>query len=316
MQPGTEAPIPSAGFPIDPFARIGPSRTERIAGWLEPYGYLAPALIILGIFQLAPIVYVIWLSFHRATSFLGGAGVGFHNYDRLIHDPQVRDSLIATVQFTLGTVPVGALIALGLALLLFETIPGVGIFRTIILLPFITPVVATTIVWHWIFNPQYGFLDSLLYELHLPRVDWFISPFWSMFILCAYTIWHEVGFTVLIMLAGLTNIDREVREAAHIDGAAGIREFRHITLPLMSPWILFVLVINLIGAFKVFTQVLTLTGGGPGQSTSIAGYLIEQTAFQFFDLPYAAAISTIVLLMVAALTAMQFLVSRRMVFYQ
>ncbi|GAC1442658.1 MAG: sugar ABC transporter permease [Chloroflexota bacterium] len=290
----------------------------RAGNVLEPYGYIAPAIIILGTFHVLPIVYVVWLSLTNGTaaSIFGGAWVGLSHYHRLFTDPEISESLRATVLFTLGTVPVGAAIALGLAMLLLDKIPGRGLFRTLILLPFITPVVATTIVWQWIFNPQYGFLDSVLYTLHLPTVDWFTSPFWSMVILCAYSIWHEVGFTVLIMLAGLSNIDKEVREAARIDGANGWREFVHITIPLMSPWILFVVVVNVIGAFKVFTQVLTLTNGGPNHATDIAGFVIEQVAFQFGDLPYAATISTAVLLLVSGLTVLQFTVSRRTIFYQ
>lgn len=137
-----------------------------------------------------------------------------------------------------------------------------------------------------------------------------------MVVFIAYTIWHEVGFTVLIMLAGLTNIPRELREAAAIDGSGALGRFRSITLPLMSPWVFFVLVINVIGSFQVFTQVLTLTQGGPDHATNIAGFLIEQTAFQFFDLPYAAALSTTVLAAVSLLTALQFLIGNRRVFYQ
>lgn len=292
------------------------ARRRDVGSWLEAYGYLAPALLILGVFHIVPIFYVIWLSFHDGTSLFGSPWQGWHFYQRMLQDPEIRDSLRATVEFTLGTVPTGAIIALALAMLLFEKLPGLGFFRTMILLPFITPVVATTVVWQWIFNAQYGFLDSVLYTLHIPTVDWFASPFWSMVILCAYSVWHEVGFTVLVMLAGLTNIDKELREAARIDGANWLTEFRHITLPLMSPWILFVLVINTIGSFKVFTQVLTLTHGGPGHATDLAGYLIQQVAFQYFDIPYAAAISTAVLLLVAGLTAVQFAVSRRTVFYQ
>jgi ABC-type sugar transport system permease subunit len=277
---------------------------------------MAPALLILGVFQLLPILAVIWLSFHGGTSLLGTDWAGPRYYQQLVNDPEVRGSLVATLKFLAGTVPVSTIIALGLALLLFEKLPGIGFFRILVLLPFITPVVATTLVWHWIFNPQYGFLDSILYWLHLPTVDWFASAFWSMVILVAYTIWHEVGFTVLIMLAGLTNIPREVQEAAAIDGAGAFGRFRLITLPLMGPWIFFVIVIGVIGVFQVFTQVLTLTNGGPDNSTNIAGFLIEQEAFQFFNLSYAAAISTTVLVIVAVLTVLQFVVGQRRVFYQ
>lgn len=317
MQP--KAPLPA----VEPLMVGSRSRAAaRRSLWsrsgvaLGPYGYLAPALVIMGVFQIIPIFYVIWLSFHHGTGLFGSSWAGLANYQRMLADPEVHASLQATLLFMLGTVPIGAALALGLALLLFESLPGLGVFRVIILLPFITPVVATTVVWQWIFNPQYGFMDSVLYGLHLPPVDWFTSPGWAMVVLVAYTLWHEVGFTVLIMLAGLSNISREVREAAHIDGANILGELRHITLPLMSPWILFVLVINVIDAFRVFTQVLTLTQGGPDHATTIVGYLIEQVAFQFFDLPYAAAISTTVLILVSILTVLQFLAGRRRVFYQ
>lgn len=293
-----------------------PSAAERTRNALAPYGYIAPAVIILAVFQVLPILYVIWLSFHAGTSLFGSDWVGTSNYHKLLTDPEIRESIRATIDFTLGTVPVGALLALLLALLLFDALPGLGVFRTLILLPFITPVVATTVVWQWIFNAQYGFLDSVLQFFHLPTVDWFASPFWSQVVLVAYTLWHDLGFTVLIMLAGLSTIDREVREAARIDGANWLREFFHITLPLMSPWILFVLVINTINAFKVFTQVLTLTDGGPGHATMIAGFLIEQELTQFFQISYAAAISAGVLVLVSVLTVLQFAASRRAVFYQ
>ncbi len=293
-----------------------PSLRSKLANLLAPYGYLAPALLILGVFQLAPIFFVIWLSFHNGASLLGTDWAGLRYYRQMLQDPEVGTALGATIKFLIGFVPISTALALGLAMLLFEKLPGIGFFRILVLLPFITPVVATTLVWHWIFNPQYGLIDSVLYWLHVPTVDWFTSSFWSMAILVAYTIWHEVGFTTLIMLAGLTNIPREVRDAAEIDGTGPLAGFGLITLPLMGPWIFFVIVIDVIGAFQVFTQVLTLTNGGPDNSTTIAGFLIEQEAFQFFNLPYAAAISVTVLLIVAVLTGLQFAIGQRRVFYQ
>jgi multiple sugar transport system permease protein len=281
------------------------------------YLYILPAVLILTVFHVFPILYVIWLSVHATpTHLFTAAYVGLRNFHYLVNDPEVRTSLIATLEFTLGTVPVGALIALMLAMLLFDKLPGLGVFRALVLLPFVTPVVATTIVWSWIFNPQYGFLDSVLFTLHLPTVNWFSDPFWAMVILVAYSIWHEVGFTVLIMLAGLAGIDAEVKEAARIDGANWLQQFRSVILPLMSPWIFFVLVVNSIGAFKVFTQVLTLTGGGPEYHTELTGFLIQQMAFSYFDPSGAAALSVAVLLLVSVGTIVQFAVSRRTVFYQ
>jgi multiple sugar transport system permease protein len=277
------------------------------------YLYILPAFAVLFVWHILPIFYVIWLSITRGTAINAGF-VGLTNYRTLLTDPEVHDSLLATIKFTLATVPAGTVLALFIALLLFDSLPGLGVFRALVLLPFVTPVVATTIVWNWIFNPQYGFLDSVLFWMHLPTVNWFIDPFWAMFILSVYTIWHGIGFTAIILLAGLTNIDGSVREAARVDGAGPIREFFSITLPLISPYIFFVLVITSIDSFKVFTQVLTITGGGPQHYTELAGFLIYKEAFQYFYLDYASALSVAVLAIVSAGTVIQFLVGRRAVY--
>jgi multiple sugar transport system permease protein/sn-glycerol 3-phosphate transport system permease protein len=297
-------------------AALSPARRGRRRSPLDTrtaYLYILPAFAVLFIWHILPIFYVIWLSVTRGTAINAGF-VGLKNYNDLLHDPEVHDSILATIKFTLGTVPAGTVLAILIALLLFDRLPGLGFFRTLVLLPFVTPVVATTIVWNWIFNPTYGFLDSILYALHLPTVNWFVDPFWAMIILSAYTIWHGVGFTAIIMLAGLTSIDSSIREAARVDGAGPLREFFSITLPLLSPYIFFVVVIHSIDSFKVFTQVLTLTGGGPGHFTELAGFLIYREAFSYFYLDYASALSVVVLLVVSMGTLLQFVASRRAVF--
>jgi ABC-type sugar transport system permease subunit len=293
---------------------------QRRRGWRRATGdtgsaylYILPAFAVLFVWHILPIAYVVWLSITRGTAVNSGF-VGLINYQSLVSDPEVHDSILATVKFTLATVPAGTVLALLIAILLFDTLPGLGFFRALVLLPFVTPVVATTIVWNWIFNPQYGFLDSVLYWMHLPTVNWFIDPFWAMFILSAYTVWHGIGFTAIILLAGLTNIDSSVREAARVDGAGPIREFFSITLPLVSPYIFFVVVINSIDSFRVFTQVLTITGGGPEHFTELAGFLIYKEAFQYFYLDYASALSVAVLAIVGVGTVVQFLVGRRAVY--
>ncbi len=299
----------AAGVVAVPRRRWGRSANHDRTAYL----YILPAFAVLFVWQIVPIFYVVWLSITRGTAINSGF-VGLKNYNDLLNDPEVHDSILATLKFTLATVPAGTILAIMIALLLFDRLPGLGVFRTLILLPFVTPVVATTIVWNWIFNPTYGFLDSILFTLHLPTVNWFFDPFWSMFILSAYTIWHGVGFTAIIMLAGLTNIDSSVREAARVDGAGPVREFFSITLPLLSPYIFFVVVIHSIDSFKVFTQVLTLTGGGPEHYTELAGFLIYKEAFQYFYLDYASALSVVVLAIVSLGTLFQFVAGRRAVF--
>lgn len=301
------------GAPVGALAgtRRGWRRSAADSG--TAYLYIFPAFAVLFVWHILPIAYVVWLSVTRGTAINSGF-VGLINYQALLKDPEVHDSILATIKFTLATVPAGTVLALLIALLLFDKLPGLGIFRALVLIPFVTPVVATTIVWNWIFNPQYGFLDSVLYWMHLPTVNWFIDPFWAMFILSAYTIWHGVGFTAIIMLAGLTNIDSSVREAARVDGAGPIREFFSITLPLISPYIFFVVVIHSIDSFKVFTQVLTITGGGPEHFTELAGFLIYKEAFQYFYLDYASALSVAVLAIVSVGTIFQFVAGRRAVY--
>lgn len=284
---------------------------------LEAYLYLLPALAILGVFTIGPIGYIVFLSFHNWTGTATNMPwTGIQNYVALLHDTDFLNSLVVTALFIAGTVPVGVVIAFALALLLFGKARGIGIFRLAVLLPYVTPVVSTSIIWLWIFNTNYGFLNYMLSVLHLPTVDWLGNPQWALISVIIYTLWHEVGFTVVILLGGLTTVPTELKEAARIDGAGAWQEFRHVIWPLMTPWVFFVVLVNIIGSFKAFTQVLILTGGGPANATNLTGYFIYQQAFQYFQISYASTISVALFIIIAALSIIQAYVGRQRVFYQ
>jgi ABC-type sugar transport system permease subunit len=290
---------------------------RSLATTLEAYLYLLPALVILGVFVIGPIGYIVYLSLHDWTGTATNMPwVGLHNFTSLLQDGDFANSLLVTAFFILGTVPLGLAIAFALAMLLFSRVPGMAVFRLSVLLPYVTPVVSTSIIWLWIFNTNYGLLNYLLSLVHLPPIDWLGDPHWALAAVIIYTLWHEVGFTVIILLAGLTTVPSELKEAARIDGAGGFAEFRHVVWPLMTPWVFFVLLISMIGAFKTFTQVYVLTGGGPANATNLTGYFVYKQAFQFFQISYASTISVVLFVIIAVLSALQYLLGRDRVFYQ
>ena len=292
-------------------------RRRALGPTLEAYLYLLPALVILGVFTIGPIAYIVFLSLHSWTGTASNLPwAGLSNFASLLHDTDFANSLVVTALYILGTVPVGLALALALALLLFARLPGMAVFRLAVLMPYVTPVVSTSIIWLWIFNTNYGLLNYLLSLLSLPPVDWLGSSHWALVAVIIYSLWHEVGFTVVILLAGLTTIPGDLKEAARIDGAGDWQEFRHVVWPLMTPWLFFVVLITMIGAFKTFTQVYVLTGGGPANATNVTGYFVYKQAFQYFQISYASTVSVVLFIIIAALAAVQYLLGRQRVFYQ
>lgn len=290
-----------------------PRRKEASAA----YAYLAPASILLLVFVVLPFLFVVYLSMHNWNLVNPNPPfIGAKNYISLLHSPSFWHSLLVTAYFIAGTVPTQLILALILALMLSGRLRLKGLFRLGIFAPYVTPVVATSIVWLWIFNPTYGLLNYFLNLLHIGGVGWLTDPNWAMPGVIIYSIWHELGFSVVIYLSAISNLPQDFREAARIDGANFWIEFRHIILPLVSPTTYFLLIINSIAAFKVFTQIYTLTGGGPVTATTTTGYYLYQYAFQYFNIGYASAIAVAIFVIILALTLIQMLVARRRVHYQ
>jgi ABC-type sugar transport system permease subunit len=285
---------------------------------LEAYVFLMPALFLLGVFLVWPTIYVFWLSAFKWDLISQNATYNFpFNYQRLWRDDLWWQSLRQTIYFVVGTVPTGMALSLFLAVLLNAKIPARGFLRAVIYSPYVTPVVATTILWQWIYNADYGLFNALLQAVHLPRLPWVRSPDWIMPAIIIYSIWHHTGYSTVIFLSGLVNIPPEVLEAARVDGANRWHTFWKVTWPLLTPTTYFVLFISMIGSFKVFTQVFIFTSGtgGPNNAALVVGVYLYQQAFTYFRAGYASAISVALFLIIVLVTAVQMRLVARRVFY-
>ncbi|MCC6168452.1 MAG: sugar ABC transporter permease [Caldilineaceae bacterium] len=242
--------------------------------------------------------------------------VGLDNFRNLIEDPRFLTSLYNTAYYALGSVPLATVVGIGLAMLLNAKVRGLSFFRTIYFLPSITPVVATAIVWLWMFDPINGVINYVLDLVGIQGPGWMGSPQWSKPALILMSMWG-VGGAVVIYLASLQDVPRELLEAAELDGAGGGQKIWFVTLPLISPVILFNVVTGLIAAFQFFTEVHVMTGGtgSPADSTLMMSIYLYQTAFQFFKLGYASAQAWVLFLIVIGFTILLFRLSGRLIYY-
>jgi multiple sugar transport system permease protein len=300
--------------------------SRRRAGWragrvreaLLAYAYLTPAFLVLIVFTLGPFVYVFYASTLHTPGAPTQSFVGLDNYRYLLDPAQQAgfwSALATTFYYVVGVVPAGVILSLLCALLLHRTVRGWALFRMLFFLPYVTPALSTSIIWLWIFNPQYGLLDYLLRLVHLPAIGWVNDPQWAMPSVIIYSLWQSAGFNTVILLAGLAAIPQELQESARVEGAGEWAVIRHITLPLLTPTIFFVLVVATIEGFKVFTQIFALTGGGPAGATTTVAFFVYQDGFTYFHLDIASAVAVLLFFMIMAFTLLQGWISRRWVFY-
>lgn len=283
------------------------------------YAFLAPAAVLLAVFLLAPAVWVLGLSLFRWDLIASNpAFVGLGNFERLLRDELWWQSVRQTLYYTAVSVPASMALGLLLAVLLSGRLPGRGLLRGAVFAPYVTPLVATVVIWQWIFNADYGVLNALLGAVHLPRPGWLDSARWIMPAVIVYGVWQGTGLNLVIYLAGLSNIPAQLHEAARVDGATAWSVFRHITWPLLSPTTYFLLFVNLVGSFKVFAPVylFTIDTGGPDHAAETIGFYLYQQAFTFFHAGYAGAISVAFFVLVLGVTAVQLRFASRRVFYR
>ncbi|HEY9650594.1 MAG TPA: sugar ABC transporter permease [Coleofasciculaceae cyanobacterium] len=264
---------------------------DAIAAWI----FLAPALILLGIFLLWPIVYLFYLSF-TAGSFTstGVHWIGLRNYLRLALDPDFWQVLGNTVFFTVFTVIPSLVIPLGLAVLLNRSVALRGFLRTAYFIPSITSLVAVGLGFRWLFQTD-GPVNAFLSWLGFEPISWLSSTTWAMWVLILLSSWKQLGFNMVVFLAGLQTIPPSRYEAAELDGANSWQQFWYITLPGLLPTLIFATITTTIFTLRSFEQVYVITGGGPLNSTNLLVYYIYQQAFALFDFGYAAAAATILL---------------------
>lgn len=292
--------------------------------------FIFPAGLIILVFRLLPVIYSFVVSFYD-WGITGMKGfVGFENYVYLVKDPEFWQSLVNTLYYVVGTVPLTMVISLIIAILLNQKIRGVGIYRVIYFLPVVTSLVAVSMVWKWIFNPEIGLGNYLLSAIGIPSQQWlqeargifqllFSStgvelPRWAggpslaLVSVMIMSIWKELGYNVVIFLAGLQNIGEQYYEASRLDGANRFDQFWHVTLPLLSPTTFFVLVMATINSFQVFVQIYMMTGppvGGPAGTTKVLVYYLYEKGFETFESGYASTIAFVLFMIILTLTLIQ-----------
>lgn len=279
------------------------------------YIFIAPWIIGFLIFAVGPIIASFVLSFTRYELIGSASWIGLENFRSLLADDRLFwTSLYNTAYYTLFSVPLGIVVALLLAMLLNRPLRGIGVYRTLFYLPVVSSGVAISLLWIWLFNPQFGLINHILRLLNLPGPGWLVDPAWAKPALVFMSVW-SVGGTVVIFLAGLQGVPRTLYEAASLDGAGAWRQFRHITVPMMSPVIFFNLIIGIIGSFQVFTQAYVMTGGGPQNATLFYVLYLFKQGFGLFRMGYAAAMAWILFLIILVLTLVQMTLARRWVYY-
>jgi multiple sugar transport system permease protein len=275
---------------------------EHIAARL----YLAPALILLGLFIFYPTVRLFCDSFYRWDGMGARTFVGLDHYRMLVEDDQFWQTVQNSFVFIIGSVPAGMALSLAMALLIRKHMIGRDIFRTIFFAPVVTSLVAAGLVFVWLLNYDYGVVNRMLEQVGLAKIPWLMDDKYAMLSVIGMTIWKDAGYNMILFLAGLNAISDSYYEAARIDGANRWQMFWRITWPLLMPTTFFILVVRIIFSFRAFEQIYAMTKGGPVGSTTVFVYYIYEKAFRYFELGYASAAAIALLLMVLALTYIQF----------
>ncbi|MFD7022018.1 carbohydrate ABC transporter permease [Promicromonospora sukumoe] len=284
--------------------------------WLVGYTMVAPVVLGCLAFVVLPLGMVVWYSLHEwnvlANTF---TFVGAENYQRMASDPGLTDALLATVWFSVGLVVVNIALALLLAVLLNQKLPGTTTFRTFFFSPVVVSLVAWTIVWSFLLQADGG-INGFLSVLGAEGPNWLRHPTTAMIAVIIVQVFKNVGLNMILFLAALQGVPEELQEAARLDGAGAWRRFRSITLPLISPTILLVSIITIVGSLEVFAQIDVLTGGGPGNSTTVLVYYLYQQAFRFNEFGYASALAVLLFVIVLVLTLFQWQSRKRWVFHE
>lgn len=280
-------------------------------------GLIFTSPFLLGVLTLwiGPMLYSLYLVTQDWNIITPPEYVGLRNFQRLFEDPLVAKSLGNTAYFTFIGVPLQLIVAFVLALMLNQNVRGLSIYRTVYYLPSITPAVAFAVVWIQILNPEFGVLNSILGWFGVAPIKWLFDPAWAKPAFILMTLWLT-GFQMVIFLAGLQGVPKELNEAASIDGANTWRRFWNVTVPIISPVIFFNLVIGIIGSFQVFTSAFIITDGGPQDSTLFMVLYIYRNAFEYFKMGYAATLAWALFLIIMIFTAIQFFLSNRWVYYE
>jgi multiple sugar transport system permease protein len=289
-------------------------RREIIAAYL----FLSPALLLFTVFIALPFLGAFGLSLFSWDMFTPAQFVGLANYAKLVNDPSARTAILNTIIFTISSLVLHLGVGMLLALAVNRAIPsGLKYFlRTAYFFPLIMSWAAVALMWLYLLDPNFGIVGFYLGKLGLPHPNWLETSSLALPALIFVDLWRTLGFTFIILLAGLTGVPIHLIEAAKLDGANAWHRFWNVTVPLMSPTLLFACIITVVGAFQIFDPMFIMTSGGPGTSTLSIVLYIYQTGFQSFQMGYASTLALIVFIVIMLLTILQLTISRYWVFYE
>ena len=289
----------------------------RSAQWLYAWLLLLPAMALLALFTHYPTVATFWHSFLSTPKGARPAVyVGADNYRQLVEDPIFWQALSNNLWYALGTIPASIAIALLMAVWVNGKVAGRGFLRLAYFTPTVLPMIAVANIWLFFYTPEYGLLEKFLGALGLPSHNWLGSKSTALPCLMVVTVWKEAGFFMIFYLAALQSMSPHLAEAAAIEGASRGYFFRRVTFPLLMPTTLFVLVNAVINAFRLVDHVVVMTRGGPDNATSLLLYYVYEIGFRFWDSAYAAALTMVLLALLAAVALAQFWFLERKVHYQ
>ncbi len=298
--------------------------TQRSSWWRRPaarealifYLCIMPWIVGFIVFTAGPMLASIVISMTDWNIISPPEFVGLRNFVKLFtDDPVFIKSLWVTTYYTFGAVPLGLVVGLLIALLMNARLPGITIFRTIYYLPAVVSGVAVALLWQWVFNPQMGVINGILWLFRIRGPDWIYSEEWVIPSFILMSLWG-VGGSMVIYLAGLQGVPTELYEAAAIDGAGKVRQFSAITLPMISPVLFFNLIMGIIGSFQVFTSAFVMTQGGPNNGSLFLVLYLYRNAFKYFKMGYASALAWVLFAIIMAFTLIIFRSSAVWVYYE
>lgn len=291
------------------------SRRTRVTYTLTVLAFLLPSAIPLTLFVLVPMVSAAWISLHDWNLLTPMQWVGFDNFARLFTEEQTGTVFAHTLYYIVGYLPLVYVGGLVLALALNHALKGRAFWRGVYFLPVVTSWIVVAIVWRWLLNPANGVVNAVLAWFGIEGPGWWTDPAWAMPSIILASAWKDLGFVMVILLAGLQAINPDLYDAARVDGAGAWRRLVSVTLPMLSPSTFFVVVISLINGFQVFDQVYAMTGGGPAGSTQVVVQQIYDLTFRYGEAGEASALSWMLFAVILAVTLVQVIGQKRWVHY-
>lgn len=277
--------------------------------------FIGPVVLGILVFQFIPVMVSVYASFTDWSGLSDPVFIGLDNYRRMPDDPLLLGTIANTFYFSAGFIPLSIGLGLGLALLCTGRLRGMRFFRTAFFVPYVVNIVAVSLIWFWFYSPSQGVINGLLSVVGVDGPAWLASSTWAMPAVIITSVWQGVGYPMIILLGGLQGIPESLNEAAMIDGASAWRRLRSVKLPLLTPHLFFLFITQFISSFQIFGIIFVMTSGGPANATTVYIYYLYQNAFAYGRMGYASALAMVLFLFIGIITAVQWRLQRRWVFY-